>query len=139
MSPRATVELILRQGPLTHDQVSVLSECINWTTEVWAGWIDHKFIAAWGLAPMTMLTDRAYLWLWAQPNIPHQLTFIRYSKRMVEHMLEHYPVIYGLTDPHNHKAKKWLEWLGARYTVVRNDGLLAFEIHRRAAWQTQSA
>lgn len=138
-TPQDVCNTILSMGELSGEQLRLLCQCAGQTTQVWVGTIDDKFIAAWGLVPMTILSDFAYLWLWTPPKLEHQFLFVRHSKRMIEQMLDIYPTIYGVTTRDNTKAQRWLSWLGMKYAFDRDDGLLVYAVHRSPAWQTLSA
>lgn len=86
------------------------------SSRVWLGCDDGRIIAVWGLIPPTMLSDRAYLWLYTTANLTeHTFLFIRNSQRAVQEMLEHYPVIVGHGLVGNTRSLRWLRWLGAQF------------------------
>lgn len=119
------------------EHLSMLSE-INQETmrrhmhnsaRVWVGYEDDKVLCFLGLIAPSLLSDRAYLWLYTTEHLhSHIFVFIRYSQRLVAEMLEHYPVIVGHTEVSNIKAIRWLRWLGATFGEPQAEGVYPFEI-----------
>lgn len=102
---------------------------------IWLGSDGDKILGLWGLIPPTILSDRAYLWLFTTAHLRgHEFIFIRHSQRAVEEMLEQYPLIVGNTLPTNHQAIRWLKWLGAEF-IPSDNPVLYFEI--RKPWHPQ--
>src|ERR1700761_4208411 len=85
---------------------SVDQETMNRTfrnsSHIWLG-LDHdKVLGLWGLIPPTLLSDRAYLWLYTTKYLAgHEFLFIRHSQRAVQEMLEQFPLIVGNTLKEN--------------------------------------
>lgn len=98
---------------------------------VWVGYDGSQILCTWGLIPPTLLSDRAYLWLWTTEHLhEHVFMFIRHSQREVAQMLERYASIVGHAQINAAKSIRWLRWLGA--TFGEPDGLLIpFEIRRK--------
>lgn len=115
---------------LISDQ-EILRKWLISSTDVWIGYVDEKALAVWGLVPPTLLSDRAYLWLWTtQHLVEHQLMFIRHSQRAVAEMLKRYPLIVGHAVVGNDKAIRWLRWLGAEFSRPQGQ-TLQFEIRAK--------
>jgi len=90
--------------------------CIYMSLDMWAGFIDERMAAIWGLIPPTLLSTQAYLWLWTTDVIKdHQFILIRHSQLVMEKMLKDYPSIVGHAVVGNDKAIRWLKWLGAKF------------------------
>ena len=67
---------------------TILDNCMRMTSSMWAGLVSGEFVCAWGLIPPTILSDRAYLWLYTKESIePHEFLFIRYSQIAIQEML----------------------------------------------------
>lgn len=99
------------------------------SNELWAGTVDDKLVCLWGLAPPTLLSEEAYIWLWTSEVVDeHKFLFVRASQRWVEQALERYPVLVGYTESANHRAIQWITWLGGRYRQI--DGRLSFRIEK---------
>lgn len=111
-------ELILsmHSGILTDVELKALDACIGPTSDLWIGFIAGRPVCAWGLVPPTMLSDRAYLWLYAAPAVDeYKFLFVRYSQRIVEALRVDYPIIEGVCAVENRRAQRWLRWLGAEF------------------------
>jgi hypothetical protein len=118
----------LHGGVLTDAQAVALAHCVGPTSDLWLGLINGRPVCAWGLVPPTMLSDRAYLWLYATPAIDeHKFLFIRRSMRVVEDLRQLYPVMYGVCDVTNPRAIRWLKRLGAKFSDP-SDGHVPFVI-----------
>jgi hypothetical protein len=93
------------------------------------GKIDGKLICIWGVVPTTLLSDKAYLWLYTSPDMKgHEFLFVRKSQIAVKKMLEEYGELWGHTLRSNKKAIRWLEWLGAKFEP--NGDMLDFTIRK---------
>jgi hypothetical protein len=90
--------------------------CLMQSSNLWIARVDGKVICFWGLAPPTILSDSAHLWLYTVEAIKgHEFAFVRRSQIEIEEMLKLYPTITGYTDAHRTKAIRWLKWLGASF------------------------
>lgn len=99
---------------------------------VWLCMQDTKIICVWGLIAPTLLSDRAYLWMYTTKHMhEHVFVFIRHSQRALEAALEHYPIIVGHTLIGNTKAVRWLKWLGAKFDEPQGQAL-PFSITRKS-------
>lgn len=119
-----TRQLIMEMhgGILTKAQSDTLDSCLGPTSDLWVGFISGRPVCAWGLVPPTMLSDRAYLWLYASPAVDeHKFLFVRYSQRVIEDMRRYYPVIYGVCRLGDDRAIRWLKWLGAKFESPDSD------------------
>lgn len=108
------------------------------SSRVWLGIDGAQVLAVWGLIPPTLLSDRAYLWLFTTKHFTgHQFVFIRHSQRAVQAMLEEFPCIIGHGVVGADKSLRWLRWLGAKFGEPQGE-FLPFEI-RADKWQQDSA
>lgn len=115
-------------GVLTDAQARSLDGCLGPTSNLWIGFVSGRPVCAWGLVPPTMLSDRAYLWLYASPLVDeYKFLFVRYSQRVVEDLRKHFPVIHGVCEITNPRAIRWLRWLGANFSDP-TDGHVPFTI-----------
>lgn len=108
-------DLILQMngGIIDHE---TLNACTPAGSDLWVGYVDGCPVCAWGLVPPSILSDRAYLWLYASDRADeHKFLFVRYSRRVMDGLREHYPMIYGTCDRTNARAIRWLRWLGAEF------------------------
>lgn len=108
-----------------------LAHMLSISTGSWVGKVDGEIICVWGLVPPTVLSDRAWLWLLTTDAVEdHKFIFTRYSQRVLEVMLRRYPTIIGETEVDNHKAIRWLRWLGASFQE-HSGGRLRFIIRKK--------
>lgn len=95
---------------------------------VWIGSEGSKILCVWGLIPPSLLSDRAYLWLFTTEHMrEHVFLFVRYSQRAVREMLQVYPVIVGHAQVGADRSIRWLRWLGAQFGDPQGQ-LIPFEI-----------
>jgi hypothetical protein len=77
-----------------------------------------------GLAPRTLLSDDAYIWLIVtEVGAAHGRLLARYSREFIATALLKYSVLRG--HCFSPSAAKWLRWLGAEFV-----GVYEFEIRR---------
>lgn len=104
--------------------------CFVMSELMWAGTIDGKLAAVWGLIPATIMSNQAYLWLYTTDVLKeHSFILVRHSQLVMEEMLKAYPSIVGHAVVGNNKAIRWLKWLGAKFGDPQGDGL-PFRINR---------
>jgi hypothetical protein len=108
------------------------------STLTWIGCDDDVAFCTWGLTAPTLLSDRAYLWLYTTRHFKdHIFQFIRHSQRVTEDMLHYYPIIVGHGHTNDQKSLRWLSWCGAKFGTPQGD-YIPFEI-RADQWQRQPA
>jgi hypothetical protein len=107
------------------------------SSRVWIGFNDDAILCAFGLIPPTMLSNRAYLWLYTTHHMTeHVFVFIRHSQRMVQEMLQEFPVIVGHGTTDAPRSLRWLHWLGAKFGEPQGR-FLPFTIEA-SQWQQRS-
>lgn len=121
---------LVRRLVLTDTEERGMEVCYELSIAIWVGFIDDGIACIWGLIPPTMLSNQAYLWLYTTDLIKHhQFILIRHSQRVIERMLETYPMIVGHVTLGDSKAIRWLRWLGAEFGFPQGTGL-PFKIRR---------
>jgi hypothetical protein len=86
------------------------------STVIWAGFINGGLACIWGVIPPTLMSDRAYLWLYTTDLIKeHQFTLVRHSQLVMEEILSEYPTVVGHAIIGSDKSIRWLKWLGAKF------------------------
>ena len=97
------------------DQLAMYQAMTN-SSMVWMGMEGNEILCAWGLIPPTLLSTQAYLWLYTTEHLRgHQFILVRKSQRLVESMLQDFPILVGHCKVENPKAIRWLRWLGAQF------------------------
>lgn len=125
----ANISAILADFGLCSDQFEMLDYCQT-LGEVYTGYIDGQFSCCWGLIPPSFLSTQAYLWMWAPEPMKHQFVFIRQSQIQIKKMLERYDEIVGHCAIGARSSKRWLQWLGAEFSVP--EGNLATFVIRKS-------
>jgi hypothetical protein len=110
---------------------NVLRTCLKISLYSYCGKVDGDIACVWGLAPPTLLSDQAYLWLWHNSDLvdQHKFLFVRHSQLMMEQMLKEFPTIVGHVKVGAEKSKRWLRWLGAEFSAGEG-GMLRFKIRK---------
>lgn len=118
-------------GILTLVEAETLEQYLTFSTSLFTGTIQGKLCCAWGLIPPTLLSDSAYLWLFATEAVEeYKFLFVRNSQRAVEDMLKDWPVIYGFCELSNLRSIRWLRWLGATFSEPTKS-FIPFRITRK--------
>jgi hypothetical protein len=106
-----TIE-VLAQG--YKNTKSALSESYNASTLRFTLENNGKPIAMFGICPVTILGDKARIWLLGTKDIELvKKSFCQYSLIMVKCFLKMYPILIAQVDGRYAKTHRWLEWLGA--------------------------
>lgn len=115
-------------GTITAESQEIMKDALWRSDMVWLGEDDGVPLGYWGIVLPSLLSDRAYLWLYALPALKeHRFVFVRQSQIVVKELLKDYPVVFGHCIRGEHKARRWLTWLGA--TFYEPEGrLVPFEI-----------
>ena len=104
------------------------------SSQLWLGCDGDKVLACWGLIPPTLMSDRAYLWLYTTTHlVGHTFVLVRHSQRMVREMLTDYSLIVGHAKTGADKSIRWLKWLGAEFEEPQGP-VTPFKI-RAETWQ----
>lgn len=124
-------------GTMGTIEQETMQRTLNNSSHIWVGVDDDKVLAIWGVIPPTLLSDRAYLWMFHTPHLQeHVFVFVRHSQRVVQEALGIYPILVGHAVIGNTRAIRWLKWLGAEFGEPINGKVLPFEI-RSGKWQRQ--
>lgn len=137
LTPSEVTFLVGRMGYNELDLVQrqIFLRCLQASSEVWAGHIDSDLACVWGVCPPTLLSDRAYLWLWTSPAVKgNEFIFIRHSQRVVEALLEEFPILYGKVIATAEESKRWLKLLGAKFLEPEDNLSIPFQI-RKKKWK----
>jgi len=110
----------------------ILRECYMRSEERYVGIVNGCIACMWGLIPPSLMSDRAYIWLFHNHLVEeHKFAFIRHSQRQMERMLKIYPEIHGDCLVSNETARNWLRWLGAKFSS-QNGAFIPFTIKAKA-------
>ena len=115
-------------GTLDDNVQMIMADALSQSTRVWVGMDDGKIAAFWGIMLPTLISDRAYLWLYTTPALDnHKFVFVRQSQVWIKETLKEFPLIVGHALAGEDKSIRWLKWLGAKF--LHPEGrLIPFEI-----------
>jgi hypothetical protein len=114
--------------PMSLEDVQTFFGVFRGTTQYLVGFADDDLVCIWGLAPPTLASDQAYLWLYTTPALKgHEFVFVRHSQRAVEEMLKTFSSIIGHCVVGADSSIRWLRWLGAEFGYP-SKGLIPFVI-----------
>jgi hypothetical protein len=95
---------------------TTMSNCLMLSDLYWVGTIEGKIACIFGLAPPSLLSNSAYLWLYSTELVDgHKFIFARHSQRVMEDLLKVYPRIVGHCDPKSWRSIRWVKWLGGKF------------------------
>jgi hypothetical protein len=129
-----TRQLIFEEkgGKLSEEEAKVLEHYLTFSSKLCVGTVDGVLCCAWGLVPPSLISQRAYLWLFSTQAVDqHKFLFIRHSQVEVNKMLEEYPLITGYCKLGQDRSIRWLRWLGAVFSEPQDKDFLPFEIRRK--------
>jgi len=111
----STAQLV-RLTEIEPKDATAIKFCCNMSEVVYSATVDGQGAALWGLVPPSILSDRAYLWL-VTTDVANNHTFLmaRYSRMIVEEMLQEHPILIGHCHIDDSRAHRWLKWLGAEF------------------------
>jgi hypothetical protein len=124
MDGKAALELLydlyLVQLPPAH--LNIRRNSMLNSTRVWIGRDDDNIVVVWGLIPPTILSDRAYLWMFHTPHLAsHAFLVARHSRDAIHEALAEFPLIIGHCSLDNLRSHRWLRWLGAEFLAPEGD------------------
>jgi hypothetical protein len=74
---------------------------------------DGKIAAMFGIVPISLISNRAIIWLLSSEEVPKMgLTFAKYSRPFIKMFLNLYPVLENWVDARYTKALSWLKFCG---------------------------
>lgn len=83
-------------------------------------------LAMFGVAPVTILGDRAIVWLLTTNEVNKcKKTFANYSRLFIDYFLQHYPTLENYVDARYKTSINWLKWCGAEFghTIMMSSGI----------------
>lgn len=108
-----------------------LDRCLTCSQLVYQGKVDGALACIWGLIPPTIMSNNAYIWLYTtEAASKHTFILVRYSQLMVEAMLKDFDALVGHCKIDDHRAIRWLRWLGAEFGEYQ-DRAIPFTIRRK--------
>jgi hypothetical protein len=108
-----------------------MADSLRISNTIWIGKVDGELACVWGVVLPTIMSDRAYLWLWTTEKIKeHPFVFVRRAQIVVAELLKEYSVVVGHTVVGARNSIRWLKWLGAKFGEPDGD-LIPFQIGRK--------
>jgi hypothetical protein len=115
----------------TPTEMEIMDNCLTLSNPMWRADVDGCLACVFGLIPPTLMSDRAYLWLYTTDLVKdHTFLLVRHSQRIVEKMLDEYPTIVGHCHVRAKLSQRWIKWLGATFAEPQGDKL-PFIIRKR--------
>jgi hypothetical protein len=112
----------------------VMAGCFKASYMIWMGLIDNKVACVWGVVLPTLLSTRAYIWLWNSDIIKgYPFVFIRRAQIVIRDLLEEYDEVNGAVNsnlPGACSSVRWLKLLGAKFGSPTEKGLIPFWIRK---------
>jgi hypothetical protein len=101
------------------------------SAQSWICYSDDDILCTWGLIAPTLLSDRAYLWMYNTIHMKeHIFCVVRHSQRAIDNALKYYPIIVGHCKVDAKKSIRWVRWLGAEFGTPQ-DSMIPFEIRAK--------
>src|SRR2546422_670823 len=76
---------LMNGGVMEPEKLRSLDAMTGVGSDLWIGLIDEVPVCAWGLVPPSLISDRAYLWLYVTDAVEaNKFIFIRWSQRSEE-------------------------------------------------------
>ena len=105
-----------REGILSDEETKILEQYLTFSAKLYIGSVDGKMCCAWGVVPPSLMSDRAYLWLFSTDAVEqYKFLFVRYSQKAIAEILEEWPIITGYCEVNSPRSIRWLKWLGAKF------------------------
>lgn len=132
MSVMIKPKLDLASLILTPEEAQIMSRCTKLSSEVWTGIIDGQIVCVWGVAPPSLLSEQAYLWLYTNDMIKgHEFVFVRHSQRVIEDLLKRFKLIVGVCSLEAKQSIRWLKFLGAKFGESEDGKYIPFQIRKK--------
>lgn len=82
-------------------------------SKLWVGLWKSELVILWGIFPLSLLSEKAFIWSWATPKIKQcKKSFLRLSKKMLAYHFQEYTELFGYCVG----SSIWLKHLGAEFT-----------------------
>lgn len=115
--PHADIRQLIQRSnyiKLSETEDRTMTHCLMLSHEVWVGMIGQEIACIWGVAPPSLMSDQAYMWLFTTKLVEeHQFAFVRHSQIEMKKLLERYSMIVGHSHVNADRSIRWLKWLGA--------------------------
>lgn len=87
-------------------------------------------VAMFGIAPQTLLSDRANVWFLATDGILKvRKSFVKQCRKFIDVMLKEYPILENYVDARNKLSIRWLKWCGAEIEEAKPIGAEKLPFH----------
>jgi len=92
---------------------SMLGAAVKNSDIAWAGLVDDQVACLFGVQGATILSEVGFPWLIGTDLVDaHAKAFLRRNRKMVDVMLDRYPLLENYVDVRNTRSIAWLKWLG---------------------------
>lgn len=119
---------LLPQLTLTDYELTIMAEYLSSSTYIWSGSVDGNLCCLLGAISESLICDKAYIWFLHTAQFDrYKFVFARRSRDIIQTLLSQYPVLVGHCVRDSRSARRWVKWLGARFTEETGE-LIPFEI-----------
>lgn len=113
------------------DPVNALVFCFNKSPFCYTVERDKRPVVIFGIFPISVLGNEASVWMLSTDELMLiKRRFVRHSRKIIEHMLSFYPILYNYVDVRNKESVKWLRWCGAKMETAMPYGVDQLPFHR---------
>ena len=118
------------------DPVKALSDSLAHSSMAVSAIIDGNPAAMFGASDINILASIGAPWMLATPAVSSDMRrFLRQSIHWRGQLLERYDTLRNVVDDRNHAAKRWLAWMGFRFSEpmpigVNGEMFRVFELRR---------
>ena len=96
---------------------AALTYSLRKSTHAWTALIDGRPEMMFGVGDINILTGVGAPWLLGTDAVElHYVSFLRQSVSFRDQLLRRYPIMRNFVDDRNRISKRWLEWLGAKFS-----------------------
>jgi hypothetical protein len=112
----------------------IMLDCYKASYSIWMGLVDNKMACIWGVTLASLLSNRAYIWLWTSDLVKgFPFVFVRRAQIEIRELLKEHDEVYGVVNSHlpgTTNSIRWLKLLGAKFGSPKENGLIPFWIRK---------
>lgn len=113
LAPRMRRADVEELADLGHAPLAALEQSIDASRHAYTASFDGRILCMFGVAPRSLLSDEAFPWLLAAPEmVRHAITLQKVSKPFITRARKEFIWLHNYVSPRNVVAIRWLRWLG---------------------------
>ena len=116
---------------------AILRDSFALSEHTYAGLVDDKLVALFGVTPLSRLTGYGVPWLISTNHMAsHGIHVLRHSKRITQIWMREFSILRNYVDADNAAAIRWLKWLGFDFQEAipygrRGEAFYPFEMRKQ--------